>query len=206
MMLRRSKTPNRLWLFILGVPLLIAGAAGLWGSFGSDAFGLPLPERGAPLADLGELPEWTAWVLLAVSAALALVGITWLAAALPRPERVRHYLLQHDGSTGLTELRTKVLGDAVESHCRTVPGIVDATAHIGGSARYPELSLHIEVDERSDIPAALDSVKTVVLPGLAQTIEGELATARIIADPVRKTRRSKYATVTPQGSAESSSG
>ena len=196
MMLRRSRTSNRLWLFILGFLLLTAGAAGLWGSLGTDALGLPLPESGATLDDLSELPSWTAGVVLAVSTVVVLMGISWFLAAFPRPERVRRYLLQDDGATGLTELRAPVLASAVENHCRTVPGVIDATAHLGGSAQDIELRLHIEVDERSDILTALDSVKTIVLPSLTQAVEGELAAARIIVDPVRKTRSSKYATIT----------
>ncbi len=171
---------NRTWLTVLGVLLVLAGAAGLLLATGRAAplvqrtgLGWTPPQTGTRLfGDAAASAFGLVWVvLLTVVAGLVvgLLGLAWLVAQVPRKHEAKPYRLHDDVRTGLTRVAPGVLTAAVEAQAERLPGVQRASAVLRGSVGAPELTLRVSVDDRADVQQ--------VLGQLHRQIAGDLATA-----------------------------
>lgn len=117
---------NRTWLFVVGLLLLLAGAAGVVIGTGllapaGRAVGLDLtrPEPGSRVAGRATASALGSDAgvvgVVAVGVVLALLGLLWLVAQVPRTREARPLRLEDDAQRGLTRLDPGVLTDAVEA-------------------------------------------------------------------------------------------
>lgn len=193
-MIAVSGAPNRFLLLMLGTLLLLVGLAALALSRGA----LSWWDR-APAADdqllTGELGPWAPWAVLALSMLVALCGLWWALAAVPRSHRAREFQLHDDGRHGVTRLDNGALQQAVSESARQLHGVVGATVRLQGTAHHPNVTVKVEVDERADVAATIDQLHTQVLGDLETALEASLDQVRLIIDPVRTRRKSHSAAV-----------
>ncbi|GAA1165706.1 alkaline shock response membrane anchor protein AmaP [Nesterenkonia sandarakina] len=198
-MIAVSKAPNRAILFLLGLVLLLASAAVLATALGllSQLFGswdqAPGPKDALGAADA--LPAWLPAAALTVSALLVLLGLWWILTAVPRSERAGEFQLHTDGREGVTRLNTTVLQRAIAESAEAVPGVVSSTVRLEGTAKAPGLLMKVEIDERSDVRAAVERIHRDTCGELEQSLQAQLSAVRLIVDPVRHSSRSRDAEV-----------
>ena len=77
----------------------------------------------------------------------------------PADQRGQPFRLQDDAVRGLTICRADVLTDAVEADAERLLGVADASAVLRGTARQPELTLKVTVNDRTDIQRLLHSLQ-----------------------------------------------
>lgn len=176
---------NRTWLTILGVLLLLAGAAGVLLSTGRAASlarqtGLgwvpPAPGRrlfGAAAAGAFGL-TWVVVLTALVAVVLGLLGLAWLVAQVPRANAAKPFRLHDDARTGLTRVESDALADAVETQVRSLPGVGAASAVIRGSGAEPDLTLKVTVDDRTDIAALVSRLHDEVATDLGDALDTPL--------------------------------
>ncbi|GAB2576232.1 alkaline shock response membrane anchor protein AmaP [Microlunatus antarcticus] len=177
---------NRTWLTILGVLLLLAGAALLLLSIGQAAAltrrtGLgwtpPGPDRhlfgDATASAFGQ--SWVVVVTVVVAVVVALLGLAWLLAQIPRANKAKPFRLHDDARTGLTRVESDVLTDAVEAQLKTLPGVSSASAVLRGSAERPDLTLKVTADDRTDIGSLLGRIHDQVAADLGDALDTRLA-------------------------------
>ncbi|SDU89834.1 hypothetical protein SAMN04488544_1638 [Microlunatus sagamiharensis] len=176
---------NRTWLTVLGLVLVVAGAAGLLLATGAAApllqrtgGGWTPPDTGRRLfGDATATAFGLTWVVVVtalVGLVLALLGIAWLLAQIPRKHEAKPFRLHDEAGTGLTRLDPGVLADAVETQAKTLPGVTGAAAVIRGSAAAPELTLRLTVDDRTSVPDVLGLVHREVAGPLATSLDTRL--------------------------------
>ena len=176
---------NRTWLTILGVLLLLAGAVGILLAVGQAA---PLSQQ----AGLGWTPpgsdrrlfgsasagafgqSWVVVLTALVAVVVALLGLAWLLAQIPRANAAKPFRLHDDARTGLTRVASNVLTDAVEAQVKTLPGVTGASAVLRGSAESPDLTLKVTADDRTDIGALLARLHDQVAADLADALDTRL--------------------------------
>lgn len=178
---------NRTWLAIIGLLLLLVGLA-------STAIGTGLLARavsGGPGTNDHPLGSWasdffantTAVIGVGLVALLvALLGLGWLLAQVPRTNAAGVYRLQDDAATGLTTVSPSVLTDAVSADLQTLPGVTAADAVLRGTANAPELTVKLTANDRTDIPALLQSVQDGPVAHLATAIGAPLAHLAVQVD------------------------
>ena len=184
-MRRTAARLNRAWLCVIGLVLVLAGAAGLLVAVGQatpllQAAGTSwtAPEGGRRL--FGEATSsafGTTWVVVltaVVGVVVGLLGLAWLLAQVPRKHEARPYRLQDDARTGLTKVDASVLTDAVEAHAETLPGVSSASAVLRGSADQPDLTLKVTVDDRADVAQVLERLHREVAEALATSLDTRL--------------------------------
>lgn len=184
-MRRTAARLNRAWLTVIGLVLVLAGLAGLLVALGQAT---PLLRRAglawaAPQGDRRLFGAATAtafgttWVVVVtavVAVVVALLGLAWLVAQVPRKQEARPLRLHDDAATGLTKVDASVLADAVEVHAKTLPGVSGATAVLRGSAAQPDLTLRLSVDDRADVAEVLQRVHREVAGALATSLDAPL--------------------------------
>jgi hypothetical protein len=195
---------NRTWLTILGVVLLLAGAAGLLIAIGRAGLvtrqaGLgwtpPSPDRhllgSASATAFGQ--TWVVLVTAVVAVVLALLGLAWLVAQVPRANAAKPLRLHDDPRTGLTRVESDVLTRAVEAQVRSLPGVSAASAVLRGSAERPDLTLKVTADDRTDVGALLGRLHDQVAADLGNALDTplrrlgvqvEISTARRSSDQI----------------------
>ena len=116
-------------------------------------------------------------LLLAVLVGLvvALLGLAWLLAQIPRKHEAKPFRLHDDAETGLTRVAPGVLTDAVEAQTKNIPGVSGAAAVLRGSVERPDLTLRVTVDDRSSVPAVLERIHREVAADLAGALDTRLA-------------------------------
>lgn len=187
---------NRTWLGITGLVLLVLGAlvtgiaTGAWGSVLPADLADRLPGRDADLTSVTTVGDqsWFPVVVGVVALALALASAAWLAAQVPRKHEAKDLRLQSSSVTGLTACAPSVLTDAVEEQARSLAGVSGASAVLRGSARTPDLTLRLVVDDRADLGGVLREVDTVVAASVATALDTRLARLGVLVD-VQRTRR-----------------
>jgi hypothetical protein len=177
---------NRTWLTILGVLLLLVGAAGLLLSIGRAAplvrrtgLGWTPPTTGRHLfgsATSGAFGQsWVVLVTAAVAIIVALLGLAWLIAQIPRSNAAKPFRLHDDARTGLTRVESDVLTDAVEAQVKSLPGVNGASAVLRGSAERPDLTLRVTADDRTDISGLLVRLHDQVAADLGDALDTRLS-------------------------------
>jgi hypothetical protein len=177
---------NRTWLTILGVLLIVAGAAGVLLGLGQAAplvrgigtgWVAPTPERhlvGSASAGAFAL-TWVVLLTAAVAVVVALLALLWLLAQIPRANAAKPFRLHDDARTGLTRVDADVLARAVKTQVAGLPGVTGASAVIRGSAEHPDLTLRVTADDRTDIGALLERLHHQVAADLADALDTRLA-------------------------------
>jgi hypothetical protein len=176
---------NRTWLTILGVLLLLVGAAGVLLS--TAQAGPLLRSAGAgwtpPQADRHLFGSATAsaltltWVVLLtalVAVVVGLLGLLWLLAQIPRSNQAKPFRLHDDARTGLTRVDAGVLTRAVEAQVKGLPGVSGASAVLRGSASQPDLTLRVTAEERTDVAALLERLHRQVAADLGEALDTRL--------------------------------
>lgn len=177
---------NRTWLTILGVLLLVAGAAGILLSVGRAApllqatgigWAPPQPDRhlvgSASASAFGQ--SWVVLLTAAVAVIVALLGLAWLLAQIPRSNAARPFRLHDDPRTGLTRVDSDVLTQAVEAQVKSLPGVTGASAVIRGTAARPDLTLRVTAADRTDVAGLLARIHDQVAADLGDALDTRLA-------------------------------
>ncbi|SEQ31349.1 hypothetical protein [Microlunatus flavus] len=184
--MRQSATRlNRAWLTVLGVLLVLLGAAGLLVSTGQAAplasaagIGWTPPDTGQRLFGAATAAAlaltWVVVLVALVAVVVALLGLAWLLAQVPRKREAKPFRLHDDAETGLTRVDAGVVADAVEAQLKSLPGVSGASAVLRGSVAQPDLTVRLTVDDRSDIPAVLGRVHREVAGDLAGALDTRL--------------------------------
>lgn len=164
-------TLNRGWLALIGIALILAGVYVVLVSFGL----LPGPREDSRLvsAGAGSVLEaaWVAIVLAVLGVLLALVALSWLGAQFPRVNRARPLRIHDDAVSGLTTCPPKAISTAVEEDLKMVPGVASADAVLRGTAKDPELSIRVGVDDRADLATVLASIRTGVVADVSTALD-----------------------------------
>ncbi len=191
---------NRTWLAIIGLLLLVVGLA-------SSAIGTGLLSRafsGGPTTDDHLLGPWagdffsnTAAVIGVglVALLVALLGLGWLLAQVPRTNAAGVFRLQDDAATGLTTCSPAVLTEAVSNDLETLPGVTAAAAVLRGTANAPELTVKLTANDRTDIPELLRSVQSGPVANLATAMGAPLAHLAVQVDISPEQRTSDSVTL-----------
>lgn len=171
-MRRMAAGANRTGLIIVGLIFLGAGFAALAISFGlavTVAPGLPPDAQLQPVAAVFALP-FSAVIALVVALILAIIGVRWLAVQVPRKDSAKPLRMQEDSRSGVTTVTANVVAAAVEDDLEATPEVVDAQAILRGTARRPELVLHVDVDERADIDTVVADIADRVAHNCSQAL------------------------------------
>jgi hypothetical protein len=176
---------NRTWLTILGVLLLLVGAAGVLLGTGqagpllrSTGAGWTPPQAERHLVGSATVDAFTlTWVVLLttlVAVVVGLLGLLWLLAQIPRTNQAKPFRLHDDARTGLTRVEASVLTRAVEAQVLGLPGVNGASAVLRGSVQQPDLTLRVTADERTDVAALLQRLHHQVAADLGEALDTRL--------------------------------
>lgn len=171
-MRRMASGANRTGLIIVGLIFLGAGFAVLAIGFGLAATVAPSLSPDAqlePVAAVFAMP-FSAVIALVVALILAIIGIRWLAVQVPRKDSAKPLRMQEDARSGVTTVTANVVAAAVEDDLEATPEVVDAQAILRGTARRPELVLHVDVDERADIDTVVADIADRVARNCSQAL------------------------------------
>lgn len=184
---------NRAWLTVIGLLLVLGGLAvvligtGLLRRIGSAvgvALTRPAPATrifGTSAAAAFGLP-WVIVVLAVVGVTLALLGLAWLIAQIPRTNAAKPFRLHDDPTDGLTRCAPDVLTDAVEAQIKALPDVQNASAVIRGTVRQPELTVKVTASERANLPRLLDAIQTQVAADLGDALDTQLTRLGVQVD------------------------
>ena len=168
---------NRIWLAILGIVALLTGAALFLAAGGqlSALTGVPLagPVITTDAQALFASPLAAA-VVLAAGLILAILGLLWIIAQIPRKNPAPPYRLHEDPATGFTTCDTAVVAAAVEQRIDGLPGVISSSAVLRGTSTAPELTAKVTVDARADVQDVIAGIQTTVLPELSTALETRL--------------------------------
>ncbi|WP_181578462.1 alkaline shock response membrane anchor protein AmaP [Arthrobacter sp. AQ5-05] len=185
-MKRSVGTLNRTWLGILGFLVLMTGSIVILQAGGMLQGIMNTPPAGARVAtaDLHAVfaQSWVQAALLTIGVIVGVLGLLWMIAQIPRPNKVAAYRFHTEESGGRTLCDPAVLARAVEEHINTIPGVVSSAAKLYGTARSPEVSLKATLNDRADIQAVLLGIQSTVLPTLGAALEAPVTSSRIQID------------------------
>ncbi|MBT2598084.1 hypothetical protein, partial [Arthrobacter sp. ISL-72] len=102
------------------------------------------------------------------------LGMLWILAQIPRRNPADRYRLHQNPASGTTLCDASVLASAVENQINTLPGVVGSSALLRGTAREPDLTMKVTVNNRADIQDVLHSINTRVIPDLSTALETPL--------------------------------
>ena len=177
-MRQTAGTLNRTWLAILGILLLAAGTALLLQSNGT-LHALLNTARFWESVVTGDLhaffaQPWVVAAMLIIGVIIGLLGLLWIIAQIPRKNMAGTYRLHDDGSQGFTVCDPSVLAAAVEKQINTLPGVITSAALLRGTAKAPELTLKVTVNDRADVQDLIHRIQTSTLPELSYALEAPL--------------------------------
>lgn len=187
---------NRLWLFVIGLVLLLLGVAG---ALIATGWANPLLQRaGAPVqvpgrteqVAIGQLEANGVALLIGVAGLLvAVLALFWLLAQVPRREVSRPFRIASDGGT--TEIAPAVLAEAVTGDLAALPGVVRAEAQLRGTLRNPDLLIDLTVHEQADVQGVLATMQHDIVGDLITTVEGHIASVKVHLDATSAMRSDK---------------
>jgi hypothetical protein len=176
---------NRAWLTILGVMLILTGLVGVIISTGlltplTQSAGLridrPRPDQalfGTATRDAFSL-TWVVLITAAAGIIVALLGLGWLIAQVPRTNSAKPFRLHDDPKTGLTRIQADVLADAIEAQTKALSGVTEAAAVLRGSAARPDLTVRVTANDRADLPRLLERLHDQVATDLGDALDTSL--------------------------------
>lgn len=179
---------NRTWLALLGIVLLLTGLYGVVASIGL----VPGPAQSTPVVSpaagsaLGQ--SWAAVMLAALGVVIGVLALFWLLAQVPRTNGARAFRLQDDAARGLTMCDPEVLSEAVEEDLAGLAGVLSADAVLRGTAKEPELTVRVGVDDRAEVQSLLRSIRTDVADRLATAMDAPVARLAVRVDIERGKR------------------
>lgn len=185
-MRQTAGTLNRIWLAVLGILVLAVGTALLLQSNGT-LHALLNTARFWESVVTGDLhaffaQPWVAATLLIVGVIIAVLGLLWITAQIPRKNTAGAYRLHDDGSQGFTLCDPSVLAAAVENRINTLPGVISSAVLLRGTARAPDLSLRVTVNDRADVQDLIHRIQTSTLPELSYALEAPLQRSQLQID------------------------
>lgn len=186
----RTRRANRAALLLVGVILLLAGAAGFaagLGAFGSSfATQHLLPSTTRGYADRNGSWFWP--VVGLVGVVVALPALRWLAIQL-RSNRIGQLDLVRDRHTGNTTVAARAVCDALAAEIAAYPGVDAAGAQLIGSPRHPTLLVRVRLDGRNEISDVRQRIETDGVPHLRQALDNADLPARVeLTLPAREAR------------------
>ncbi|MDQ1058176.1 hypothetical protein QFZ23_002077 [Arthrobacter globiformis] len=170
---------NRTWLVILGILALAGGVLILLAASGTLHAMSPATVAAENPVVTGDLhtvfePASVTAIVLVAGILLGALGLLWILAQIPRRNPADRYRLHQDPASGTTLCEASVLGSAVENQINTLPGVVGSSALLRGSAREPDLTMKVTVNNRADIQDILHSINARVIPDLSTALETPL--------------------------------
>ncbi|SEQ31829.1 Asp23/Gls24 family envelope stress response protein [Microlunatus flavus] len=176
---------NRTWLAVVGLVLLLVGAAGIVVGAGlltplGRAVGLQLT-RPAPDDKVAGRATASAFastgvvtLVVVVGVVLALLGLAWLVAQVPRTGSARPLRLEDDPARGLTRLEAGALTDAVEAQIQALDGVQSASAVLRGDARGPDLTVKVTAGDRTDVRRLLQAIEAGPVRDLGEALDTQV--------------------------------
>ncbi len=197
---------NRGWLAVIGVVLLVVGAAATLATTGVlgqllavSGTGWSAPAGGSPVVDdaaTGLLAQPVAIVAVAVvGLILALVGLAWLLAQIPRTNAARPYRLHDDAVSGLTVCPPDVLATAVADDIKSYAGVNAASAVLRGTSGAPELTVKVSADDRTDLRTLVAAIRDDAAANLSTALDAPLARLGVQLDIDRGKRTTSSVTL-----------
>ena len=176
-MRRLAAVANRTGLIIVGLLCLLAGLSGLAISLGWAVDFVPGLHSDADLQPIARVVTgpFSAVITIVVAVILAIIACRWLIAQIPRKDSAKPLRMQQDARTGITTVTANVVAAAVTNDLELTPEVVDAQAILRGTARAPELILHVDVDERADIDAVVADISDRVTHNCSQALGSRLS-------------------------------
>lgn len=176
---------NRGWLIVIGLIVFLAGLAGALISTGAaarllDQVRLSLPLPGADTHFFGSRTASAlsmTWLIVVIGVAgvvLALLGLAWLIAQLPRTNAAKPFRLHDDANTGLTRCAPDVLSDAVEKQIEGLTGVHRATAVVRGTASAPELAIKVTASDRAELQQLIAQIQDRVVGDFCRSLDVDL--------------------------------
>jgi hypothetical protein len=153
---RRTARGNRIGLALVGLGLLVAGAAAL--ARGTGLWPRVFGDRHAAVTDryVRDFADDHLWFWIALAAAavvVALLALRWLAVQ-ARTDALRSIRLEPDPREGTTTLPARALTGALDDDLAGSVYLRRATATLTGSPARPRLSLTVTLEPDADPAAA----------------------------------------------------
>lgn len=188
-----AMSTNRWTLAVIGIVLLLAGTGVLTIAFGFGERLMPgLSPDGTPRSFVDVLSRAGSAVIGLLLAVIVLIaGIAWLWSQVPRKDQAKPFRLQIDPRTGLSTLSSNVIAEAVADDIDLTPGAVGAHVIVRGTAKHPELSIRVDVEEQADINAVVDDIATRVTEHCSQALGVPLAAVAIEVGISRDRKRAQ---------------
>lgn len=185
---------NRIWLVIVGLVILLIGAATILQSSGTlqKMVNTAQPQSKIASGDVHQFFDQPVVYIsmVAVGIILGLLALGWIAAQVPRRNAVSLFRLQEDRSAGTTTINPGTLATAVKDQCEQLPGVVSSSAVIRGTAAHSELTLEVKVSESTDIAELTETLRENVVSSLEMALAVPLASTHVRVDVVNQKHRS----------------
>ncbi len=173
---------NRSLLLLLGLLCLAGGTAALATAAGLLGGAVPAEQpvlTGPATAYLTE-QAWVPWAAAALGVVLALAGLRWLLAQLPRRSSPGQVSLGGDSRHGSTRLDASTVADAVEADVQGYAGVRSAHAAISGDRTEPTLTLSLVLDPGSDVRALQERIRDHAQARLARALGAGSVSTRLL--------------------------
>lgn len=168
----RPATLNRTLLALIGLVLVITGAAALAFGLGRLRPVLPALDPSAPLMAQGATVEpWVPWVAVVAGIVVGLLCLRWLLAQGLRRPRTGTWSLHPDAAGGGTTLPADAAGAAVAADIAGYPGVRKATATLTGTREAPLLQLEVTTEVNTPVGVLRDRIGTHALPRLRTALD-----------------------------------
>lgn len=168
----RPAALNRTLLALIGLLLLVAGAAGLASGLGQLRSVLPGLDPSAPLLPAGvTVLLWVPWVAIVAAVVVGLLCLRWLVAQALRRPATGTWSLRQGASGGSTTLPADAAGDAVAADIEGYTGVRKATATLTGTHEAPLLQLEVTTEENTPVGALRDRITAHALPRLCAALD-----------------------------------
>lgn len=188
-------TLNRTWLALLGILVLLSGLYVVLAWTGV----VPGPAQNSPVvsAEVGSVLDqvWAAVAIAVLGVIVGVLALFWLLAQIPKTNRARSLRLQDDAARGLTMCDPEVITDVVQEDLVALAGVRSADAVLRGTAKNPELTVRVGVDDRAEIQSLLRQIKADVVGPLATAMDAPLTRLAVRVDIERGKRNTDKVTL-----------
>ncbi|MCQ2000017.1 alkaline shock response membrane anchor protein AmaP [Arthrobacter zhaoxinii] len=189
-MRHHSGKANRTWLIILGILFLAAGVLAVLVASGTLARLIGgSPGRSDRVLSNGRgflAGEYTSWGMLLAGLILGVLGLWWLLAQVPRARAAGTFRLQEDPAHGVTVCDPQVLAAAVGHETEQLPGVVNSSVRLRGTADEPDLAMKVTVNSDADVQGVIARIQQEVVPHLVSALEVPLNTFGLEIDASNK--------------------